>query len=303
MPASCLSRTSIPLLLLGAMAGCSSGDSGTGNLGSTHIDATIDGVAFTGSAASVTVGATASSGATYQISATDATQSANGLTLTLYNIKVPGTYPLGVGPSVFGGSATVNVGGIVAATPLSGAAGTVTVDVETPSRLAGTFSFAAVGAGGSHSVTQGDFDLAVHGTSSPIVDSVGGMLAGTVGGQAWTAATVAAQLTGATADTHVLSIQASNTTYRVEFVLPGVDAAGVFSVPGPALRIVRATAVTDPTRVWGGTVSLSAGAFGVDSVTANRIAGSFSMTLLPAPGNPSNTSLDISGSFDLGLSH
>ena len=86
------------------------------------------------------------------------------ITLNLFNIDEPGTYPLGVTSANVGGIGVVsNTTGRAWSTPGSGAAGTVTLTTYTASRIAGTFSFNAEpltgAATGTKVVTGGAFDL------------------------------------------------------------------------------------------------------------------------------------------------
>ena len=64
--------------------------------------------------------------------------------LELYNIDAPGTYPLGVNATVFGGYASVqNTSGSLWHTRYSGASGEVVVTQVAGSHIVGTFSFTA----------------------------------------------------------------------------------------------------------------------------------------------------------------
>jgi hypothetical protein len=68
----------------------------------------------------------------------------SSLTVTLTNIDAPGTYPLGVNLTGFGGTATVGQRSDGWGTPLRGAAGdagSVVVTSRTATRIKGTFSF------------------------------------------------------------------------------------------------------------------------------------------------------------------
>ena len=271
--------------------------------GSANFTASIEGQAWA-SVASATVAVAAASG-TYTISG--GTAQGQGISITLLNIPGPGTYPLGTGVGVSGGTAIYAdpTGGW--GTPLSGAAGTITITALTAARIAGTFSFTAAasagGATGTRTVSNGAFDLAItSGTTTPVPESGRNLLRGTLNGTSYNASTIVRIGTLAT----LLTFGGSNTQHSINITLQNVNATGTYAVgPGnPVLATVGAppgAPVTGPLCCWnsnaGGTGSLV-----VTSLTATRIAGTFTFTL-PTAGSGAATAPMVvtNGSFDIAL--
>ena len=148
----------------GLLAGCGGGDNTTGptnggnsggttggttggTSGTTQMIATIDGKAWTASSGGVMAIQVSSASGGYLISGIEITGTTIGtsLSISINDIPGPGTYPLGTdGVSVAGGFAGVTVGGTQTwTTPVSGAAGTITITALTTAHIAGTFSYTA----------------------------------------------------------------------------------------------------------------------------------------------------------------
>ena len=104
----------------------------------------------------------------YTITAGTMGSSAYMMDLFLANIGGPGTYPLGVSHSVFGGSAQLSQAGSVWSTPYTGVAGQAVITALSATRISGTFEFVATPHTATvvnKTVTQGVFDLPVTGIS------------------------------------------------------------------------------------------------------------------------------------------
>jgi hypothetical protein len=220
--------------------------------------------------------------------------------LSLYNVTGPGTYPLGVLPSVFGGIGTYGEATGAWVTPYTGASGTVTLSTLTATRIAGTFAFTASNnAGGSRAITEGRFDLPLaSGGALPVVPpNAGSRLTGTIAGQAYAAHTVAVTQSGAAG----VSFTSLNDRYSVTLVLDGVTAAGTYPIAlAPPVRLVAVNAVTGPApRGSWGTANGTTGSVAITSLTATRVRGTFTGTLAPQGGT--GGSLAVTGEFDVGL--
>jgi hypothetical protein len=220
------------------------------------------------------------------------------ITLTLYNIDEPGTYPLGVTGANFGGTGVISTTtGRSWSTPPSGAAGTVTLTTLNATRIAGTFAFNATplggGATGTRVVTDGAFDLllAANGNFGTLPDNQGSRMSGTVAGSPWTAATAFMTLTGGS-----LVVNASNDAYIIGVIKASFSGPGTYNVglnPGDAN--VSAVALPAGGQTWAG----GTGTFTVSSLTATRLRGTLTATLPGVGGGPS---LSISNmEFDIGV--
>ncbi len=293
----------ITRLLLAAMfsiAACSSdGPSGPEEEEELpDMSARIDGAAWSPSIAITAINAAPG---IYSITGTRIS-GANNYTLvfSLFNIKGPGTYPLGVTPSVFGGTANLSrppADGWT--TPLNGVAGEINITTLTANRMVAQFRFDTTpilpGSPGAPKVTDGTLDIPVSGTGGLALAHQGSTLTGNVGG-AFAASGVAAILSNAgnnptlviTANngTRSLSIGLSQMTGPASYAVGGVNSTRTVSVSG-APGNAQATWLSQS-----GTVTIS-------SVTATRITGSFSATVAPAAGGATGN-LTVSGDFDIG---
>lgn len=303
------------------LAGCGGGDgmtdpddNGGNGGGASPMTATIDGQAWK---ASSTVGlATALQFApvTGGYILSGAEQTATGaagtsLVFTINNISGPGTYPLGTDAvSVYGGFAGVVAGtGATWTTPLTGAAGTITITTLTTKRIAGTFTFtAAASAGaatGTKTVTNGIFDLAIANNAvvATLPDSVGAKMTASLNGTAWNAAIVSAGTSFG-----FISITGINSMQTLIFTLPLPAAPGTYQMnnsPG----ILQAW---DPNSVkpagarccWG--IAGDIGSITFTSLTKTRAKGTLTATLRPQPGTAATGNLVIANAtFDVGLFH
>ncbi len=281
-------------------SGCGGG--GTTNPvqnGSGKFKATIDGSAWNSS----TSAAAASAGGIFTLVGSQVGSNVTSMSMSFYSIGAPGTYPLGVGGSVAGGIATITAAPASWSTPLSGAAGSVTITSVSATRIAGTFSFQATPTLGQTAtttrvVTQGEFDLPVSGPATLSVPAnAGSKLNGTVAGSAFNAATV---VTVSPPSSGTLTLAGSNTSYTVNVILSGYTGVATYTLGTGATRSMQVTATAN-NKVWGGSNATTTGTLTVTSATASRIMGSFTATLQPSVINPNEAPITLSGAFDLGV--
>lgn len=270
--------------------------------GDVVMTAQVDGGAW--SAGKLNAAAEASSGGVFALYG--AASDGRSIGIVLANIRGPGTYALGVEPSVVGGVAELAAGAVVWATPMSGAAGSVTIDVLTPARIAGTFEFTGTLALGSsptttRRVTQGTFDLELEagGTLPGVPENAGSIVRMTLGGEPFNAASVVEEdLAGG------IQFAAANLTHRVVVSLPGVASTGSYTLDLSAGRTISVSGKVggsaDPYCCWGGAAA-DAGMVTITSLTDARVRGTFSATLRPVPGSSQTQPLVLtSGTFDIG---
>jgi Family of unknown function (DUF6252) len=292
-------RVVIALLLASpvVLASCGGGDDATGvNTNGTYT-ATIDGSAWTANG----VGSAASAGGIFTLTGVQ-TGSATGMTMTLYSIGAPGTFPLGVGPTVVGGIASVTQGSSIWSTPLSGAAGTVTVTAVSPTRIAGTFAFNAPPLIGqtvtsTRAVTSGRFDIPVTGPATLVVpDNAGSKVTGTLASQAFNAATIVT-VTSPTSGTFTFG--ASNASQSMTVILSGYTGVGTYALgSGGVARTITLTNIAAPTGSWGGAAASTSGTLVITSATSTRIKGTVTATLQPIGAGSATT---VTASFDIGV--
>lgn len=292
------------LIALSACGGSSVTGPGGSSSGSSHLRAKIDGATWNSTAGVESVGVPLTLPGVYSITGTQlGTNPAYTIAISLYNIGGRGTYPLGVGPTVPGGTALVSDVSGGWSTPLSGAAGTLQITALTDSRIAGTFSFTAApvsgGVTGTKTVTEGDFDLTVKptGTVGPLPDNAGNVVSATIDGASWNAATVASSLDAVS--NNIFALAASNTERSLTINLNGVTGPGTFSLGSSGA--VGITNNTDPlTHIWSTTGAGGSGTVTITSITDTRIQGTFSATLGPAPGTQTTGTVTITnGTFDV----
>ena len=274
---------------------------GGGGGGGGAMTASVDGQAF--SATTATAAAASSSAvAVYTLTGTQVSGStARSIALSLYNISGPGTYPLGVNSTNFGGTASFLDGSSSWFTPLDGVAGTAIVTSLTSSRIAGTFSFTAASAVppiSTRSVTSGAFDLPITGTPGTVQPYQGSSLRATLGTTAWIGATIV--IVSKTGGAYAFGGSSTPTvagpgTSNMNIILTGVNGPGTHAV-GPAQG--SQLSVTFGGSGYSSNLTGSSGSVVVTSVDANRLKGTFSATL--ASGG--SAALSVSGgTFDIGL--
>ena len=283
-----------PAIGLALLAACG-GDGNSGpDGGDADFTATIDGVQWTGSSQSTT--AVGAQNGSFAIVGGSATSSGQYVTLTLYNIAGPGTYAMGVGPTVPGGIGTVGSTSGSYVTPLSGSAGSVTISSLTSNRIAGTFEFVAGADPVTRAVTDGSFDLPFTANGSVAVpDYAGNTFTGTLNGDPWNAATVV-MVSGPSSGT--LAVGMSNVTYQLNMIISGWTGTGTYELGTGVSRQVSAIK-SGTSQSWGGAGAAS-GTLTVTSASATRISGSYDFTLVPSGGSASGN-LHLVGTFSFGI--
>jgi hypothetical protein len=292
-----------------AAAACG-GESGPSDDADGHFTAVINGEDFSSDPAYVNLGinvTTVAPGLYVIAGAHVEGTSSESVNLTLYNVRGPGTYPIGVGASVVGGSGIVTDDGKGWGTDLSGSAGTVTITELTATRMKGTFSFIAQavtgGATGTREVTDGDFDLKVNssGTLPTVPDQNGSSASGSVDGTPWTASTIVS--VGVVGGNFIFN--AGNTVTTTTVTITNFAGAGTYTLEsGAQARTVAVFGpVSNPTSgdcCWGAGAGMS-GNIVITSATSTRIKGSYDVTLPAVAGGTATGSISTSGTFDVGL--
>jgi hypothetical protein len=294
-----------------AAGGCGGDADAPGGAGFT---ATIDGKAW--AAAPISIGSLASPvpGGIILLGSQNANGVSTSITITLNDITGPGTYALGVGPGVYGGTASVGEGtgganANVWETPLDGVSGTITLTSLGAGRIAGTFAFKAEAgrkntAGGTRTVTDGRFDLAFMGNLQPVPDNMGAKVSATLNGLPYNAWYIDGRLKDYTGGAGI-NISTTTSDNALSLQLVGVTAPGTYPVSDAApLRtiIVGHNGGTAATCCWGLNAGGDTGTITVTSLTATRVKGTFSATLQPQPGRPATSALIVTdGTFDVGV--
>lgn len=299
------------LLLLTLVAGCGDGAGPGGGDGDGFMRATIDGQAWESDALPLENGVQYTTPGAYAIfgSKVQGGNDALSVVLSLFNIRGPGTYPLGMGGGTVGGLGTIGSQGGSWSTLLSGSAGTVTITTLTSDRIAGTFAFTAHAnmdpAGAARTVTGGEFDVSITttGTVHPLPANAGSSITADIGGASWTASTIAVQ-----GDPGSLwGFTALNTEYGVSLGIANVTGPGTYplALTGQlAYGLVSAGTAAQTHCCWGFSVGGEAGtgSITIETLTADRSTGTFSFTLPPQAGTAASAPLAVtSGHFDIGL--
>jgi len=296
------------------MTACGGGGTGPTGGGSGSMSATINGTAWSAQSNLIQFPAPQKQGHYPLYGARTAGNTLNGVTFNLVGITGPGTYRLGTAGGVSGGFASVNEGSAIWQTPLSGAAGTISISTLTDSRIAGTFQFTAegvVGSSGTREVTNGQFDIPITlpGNLPPMAHADTGFMAVTMGGNPWYGATVAG---GAPTGGSLLVISV-NTTNSLTVSIAPYNGPGTYTVGGTnvgnRITVTQGTVQGLPC-CWGGRtqfvdnqlVSLDNGTITITSATANRIRGTFSATLAPGLTGTATANLVLTnGGFSYGF--
>jgi hypothetical protein len=256
-----------------------------------RIGASIGGVPWTAVSSTITAGAaTPGRPGSLTFEGRSTANPARSVAFSIARIPGPGTYPIGVNlSSATGATATVTEGTRSWATPLTGAAGSLTITSITAARVAGSFAFSADPASGTTAapveVTNGTFDVPLStGFVAATPREMGGTLSMSIGGVSgvWNAATAAATISGSS----LLVFTASNLAYTIIIEnFPITLGTGPLGNSSPVRRItVRRN--DQPTSVWGGT-AVDQGTLSIaQQIGAGRLVGAFSGTLAPSlPGS------------------
>jgi hypothetical protein len=297
-------------VVLVGLGGCGGGDS-SGPGGSSGFTARIDGQAWEAepiSIASQAIGAIP--GGLLLLGSQTTGGVSRTLTVSLYNISGPGTYPLGVSSNVFGGIGQVGEAGESWITENTGNEGSITITTLSASRIAGTFHYTADpgqnnNVGGVRTVTDGRFDLPFKGPLAPVPDNVGSSVTATLGSEVYTAWSVDGLL-----QDHLggPGFQFSSTTkfHGLRVLLSGVTGPGTYSIshtsPVRSVGAGRNGGDADHCCWGGGGSPLDAGTITITSLTASRVKGTLTATLQPSPGTAATAPLVITdAAFDVGI--
>jgi hypothetical protein len=295
MPSSRLALA-VCALLLSACTNDTTGPAATG--GGAAFAAKIDGTPWTSLTSSTAV--TASASGTFTI--IGANSAGVGLSLSLFNVAGPGTYELGIGPTLTGGLATSSGGAASWSTPLTGAAGTLTVSTVSVTRIAGTFSFVATPVYGSttnRTITEGTFDLPVTTTASIAVpDQNGGVFGGTLDGAPWKASTIAFV---SMPNSGTMAMGVSNTANNITIILSGLRGVGTYPLNTGVSRYFSISNLSGG-KAWGGSNVTSSGSFVITTLTPTRMKGTYNVTLQPVTATGATGTITATGAFDVGLS-
>jgi len=284
----------LALLVLGLFAvSCGGDDSPTGtggggggnNSGGNSFTATIDGQPFKSDANLIQV--TGNNPATRQgtlVITGYQTSTGTGINLILsFFISTPAsvTQPLGVNTGTTpGGTCSVIKGSDSWTTPLSGAAGFVTVTERTDKHIKGTFHCSTDGilpatTPPTRSVTNGAFDITIDSGLPPLPTGVGSTAVATLGGTPWNAATVV----GLTGGAGSFSTSADNADYSITLSpkVP-VSSGNTYNIPSDINITVINKNTTDS---WYGGTGADIGTMTINTIAANRLYANFSGTLPP----------------------
>jgi len=306
-------RRTFSVAILAALVACGGGSDGTtspnnGSQTGFHMTAKIDGASWA-SVSPASLSANQVLPGAYTLIGFD--NSSTNINISLANIRGPGTYPLGVGPSVPGGSVILaNSAGGGWATVNSGADGQISITTLTTTEMAGTFNFTvnalSGNATGTKTVTAGDFHVAVKQLVpiGAIPDNAGSTLTATIGGTTWNAAFVTASL-NSIAGSPYLTIAAGNSTRGFGIIISGMTGVGTYALGNTSTvtRQMQVSNVVNPlSNIWSSIGAGSSGSVVITSVTATRIKGTFSGVLSAAPGSNSPGTMTVAnGTFDIGL--
>ena len=308
------------VVVLGAVAyACSGGDDDGGNGGGGGVSgftAVVAGDAWEAEEVSISAAVNAGVPGTVIITGADnSSGQTRSITLTLYNVRGPGEYALGVGSAVYGGRGSTGEGTGSGAnadlwsTPNSGVAGTVSLTQVSGGRVVGTFGFTGEASDDNidtadRTVTDGEFDLALTGTLATLPANQGSKVSAKLNGQLYNAWGINGLLTDLTGGAGI-RVSTSTGEHGISLQLQGVTAPGTYAISDASpLRIVTAGHNGGDANhcCWGLNAGGDVGTITVTSITADRVQGTFSGTLQPQPGKPATTPLVVTeGTFDVGI--
>jgi hypothetical protein len=220
------------------------------------------------------------------------------LDLFLHNIGGPGTYPLGVSHSVFGGIGQLSQAGSVWVTPHTGVAGQAVITALTETRISGTFEFVAVPHTATvvnKTVTQGVFDLPVTGTGGVAAANQGSSLTATIDGVSLVFPIAGPGVMFGDS----LRFGAYSEGYRFVAQVDNMTGVGSYALSGPMSVIMVATPPGTPTAAWSTDATGGSGSVVITSATSGRVMGAFTATLMAVFGTATGP-MTISGTFNMG---
>ena len=190
--------------------------------------------------------------------------------------------------------------------------GTITVNSLTSTSASGTFSFSLVavagsGATGTKSITEGAFSVTFASVSSPSpTPSTGSTLSTLIDGVSWSSSLSRR----ATLTNNILTVTGQDTNFRV--ITLAVPISGGLLVPPsqPTTVTLDFTAgihgvvtMVLGSQNWDNGHAGATGSFTVTSISATRVTGTFTVTLVSNPLNavPVPTARLTNGQFDMAL--
>lgn len=291
------------LLVLAACGGSSTGpdddDDGDPPPGGSAFSASIDGQAWSAAPLTITSGNTAQLPGGLLFSGGTMTQPSRALVLQLGRIPGPGTYLLGVNPGTnAGGTLTMALGAQSWWTALNGAGGTVTIESMSNGRVKGKFSADLVPLAGNGSgtvqVRNGTFDLPINpGYAAPAADDRGSSFTMRIDNSE---DFVGATIVGIGGGTSLIGVTASTDKYTVSLTAGPVDGAGTLPLQPVTVPLRKVSVFVNGAGIGYGGTQADVGTMTISSVTAKRLAGSFSATLARVGGGGSMT---VTGTFDV----
>jgi len=298
-------RVSLTLVCL--VLGCGGGGAG--------FTATVNGKAWAAEPVGATARGGGGPGGIVVIGSQTAGGLVTGLTLNLHAITGPGTFALGVGPDIFGGTGSVGEAppgtgaGNHWATALDGLGGRITITTLSATRLVATFQYTAVadektpGATGMRAVTDGKIDLPLTGTLAAVPDNVGSKMSATLGGKPFNAWAASGRLQDFMGGPGV-AVECHSTDGSISLMLVGVTTPASYPLgkvaPSRTIRSCGPGSGVNRT-CWGDTDG-DTGTITITSLTPTRVKGTFSGTLQSEPGKPATAPLIIAdGLFDIGI--
>ena len=226
------------------------------------------------------------------------------ITITLGYIAGPGTYPLGVNHGTTAGG----IGAVFApqgsafgtwSTNLTGSAGTVNVTSLTSTRIAGTFQFTAppqtfTSTTGTRVVTNGAFEMPLPAGFVPATASnPGSRISAAINGTPWNGATVVAVGNGG-----AFSLGGTTDTLSVSITTGTVVSAGnsypIGGSGGASMTVLR----SGTSRSWV-SGSQNIGTLTITSLTATRVAGTFTATVPASAGTTGSPLAFTNGTFSI----
>jgi len=190
--------------------------------------------------------------------------------------------------------------------------GTITVTSLTSTSASGTFTFSMVavagtGATGTKSITDGVFNVTLTTAPPPAATPSGGSTFSTlIDGVPWTSSLSRR----ATMTSNILTITGQDTNFRVITLAVPISAGLLIPPSGPATVSLDFTpgvhgvvTMVLGSQNWDNGHDGASGTFTVTSISATRVTGTFTVTLVNNPVNvvPVPTARLTSGQFDMAL--
>lgn len=287
-----------PLLILTACG--DDGPTGPGQ-GEYYISASINGQSWNALSNQIVAGPSSAIPGSIFFQGASLGNPGHAVAIALGRITGPGQYPLGMNPGTgSGGIVTYTSGAQAFTTPLTGAAGSITISEISSDAVTGTFQLTAtplVGDEAPVSITNGRFHVPLSsGFEVAPPEERGNLISLTFGGAA-TGQFVGGTVAAAGEPGTLMTFSGTNQTYTVIVALSSVSAVG--TVPLQNTLPIRRISVqpSSGTGVWGNNPNDS-GTITVTSVTGGRIQGTFTGTLAPSQGAVGNLQV-TNGQFDI----